>query len=76
MGLGFLQATLTIQDRCQYVSSQPLAYVNDKYVISEFTFTVRDEYAPVPEPALGWATEAAVCLAAGWINTRRTACRP
>lgn len=42
---------LTIEDRGVYTSSSPLAYINDKYVISDATLTVTYAYVPVPEPA-------------------------
>lgn len=76
VGMTFFQATLTIEDRCLYVSSDPLAYVNDKHLSSDFTFTVRYDYLPVPEPTAGWTVEAAACLLAGWVRLHRKRSRP
>lgn len=50
-GPGQFEVTLTIEDRGIYLSSNPLAFINDKFVISDATFTVTYAYAPVPEPA-------------------------
>lgn len=76
VGLNYFQAILTIEDRCVYLSSNPLTYINDKYLSSDFTFTIRYEYLPVPEPPAGWVAEATVCFVAGWARVRRMRSRP
>lgn len=49
------ELTVTIEDRSLYTASNPLAYINDKYVISDLTLTVDYSYTPaVPEPQ-AWA---------------------
>jgi len=50
-GAGQFQVMLTIEDRGTYLSSNPLAFINNKYVISDATFTATYTFNPVPEPA-------------------------
>lgn len=50
-GPGSFQVELTIEDRGVYLASNSLAFINDKFVISDATFTVKYSYAAIPEPA-------------------------
>ncbi len=57
IGTGLYETTLTIEDRSTYLSSNPLAFINEKYVKSDATLQVEYTYTPavaaVPEPTGG-----------------------
>lgn len=62
---------ITIEDRGVYTSSDPLAYVNDKYVFADLTLTVTYTYtSPIPEPA-SYAMMLAGLGLIGWAARRR-----
>lgn len=70
-GTGTFPVVLTLEDRCVYTASNPLAYVNDKYLYSDFTLNVRYTYVPVPEPATALEVGGGLLLLAGWWRHRR-----
>lgn len=70
-GTGSFPVVLTLEDRCVYTASNPLAYVNDKYLYSAFTLNVRYTYVPVPEPTTAFEVGGGLLLLAGWWRHRR-----
>lgn len=70
-GTGTFPVVLTLEDRCSYTASDPLTYVNDKYLYSDFTLQVRYTYIPVPEPAAAVEAGVGLLLLAGWQRYRR-----
>ncbi len=69
--------TVTIEDRSLYTASHPLAYINDKYVISDFVLTVDYAYTPVvPEPQSFAMLLAGSVFAARTTRRRRASRRP
>jgi hypothetical protein len=70
-GTGSFPVALTIEDRCLYTSSDPLTYINDKALQSNFTLEVRYTYVPVPEPATAVEVGGGLLLLAGWKRHHR-----
>lgn len=64
------ELTITIEDRSLYSASNPLAYINDKYVISDLILTVAYLYSPVPE-ADSWVLLLAAISPGGWVLRRK-----
>lgn len=71
MGTGTFPVTLTLEDRCIYTASNPLAYINDKYLYSNYALQVRYTYIPVPEPNAAIEASGGLLLLAGWWRYRR-----
>lgn len=66
IGTSPFSLTVTIEDRGLYAASNPLAYINDKFVISSLVLTIAYDYTPLPEPmssSLVFAELGLSCLA-------------